>query len=197
MNIWIYEVSTQTESHIAYFKETTLIPCEAQTSQQRILSRGLLRTLLGHTLQVSSQEIPITYNEYGKPQTPGIEFNLAHSHGIFMCAVNRTPIGIDCERLRPIQWEKLQKRFLHLEEQGNSLEHFLRIWTRKEAYLKAIGTGIVSALKDVNMTEPTIWNGQTLYVQNFFYSTNIVGAIALLQKPQLIEFKNFDSILGT
>jgi 4'-phosphopantetheinyl transferase len=84
---------------------------------------------------------------------------MSDSHGLAIYAVARgRQVGIDLERLRPdVPCERMAKRFF-AEAEVNALlalpanqrqEGFFNCWTRKEAYLKAIGKGLSFPLKDV------------------------------------------------
>jgi len=105
------------------------------------------------------RELPITeYAENGKPYLknyPHLHFNLSHCSRYVAVALNeRTPVGIDIECRRKVS-TSLIKRVCNREEQQTIAEatdsdlEFLRIWTRKEAYLKYTGTGIVEPLTNI------------------------------------------------
>jgi len=120
-----------------------------------------MRSILSHYLNCAAAKIDYQYNQYGKPYLPAanpetykLYFNLAHSHDYALFALNRSAeVGVDLEfdsknRQRDIM--RLAKRFYHpdeyrglesLEPEQRS-EAFYRIWTRKEAFTKAIGSGI-------------------------------------------------------
>lgn len=91
--------------------------------------------------------------ERGKPQlsTGELQFNLSHSGALAAVAVSAEhPVGVDIERLRPLEPIALARRFLAPEEADSLVAvpkaqqgaAFLRLWTAKEAYVKALGTGI-------------------------------------------------------
>jgi 4'-phosphopantetheinyl transferase len=85
-----------------------------------------------------------------------LEFNLSHSGNIALCAVTRgTAIGVDVEHIRDLHdMQGLANRFFSAEEaaqlecehEERRLASFFRCWTRKEAYVKAIGEGITCPL---------------------------------------------------
>ncbi|HKP51518.1 MAG TPA: 4'-phosphopantetheinyl transferase superfamily protein [Chloroflexia bacterium] len=119
-----------------------------------VAGRGLLRAILGRYLRLTPDELEFSEGEYGKPALVadvGIRFNLAHSDGLALYAVAHAELGIDLELVRSIA-ESVQiaeRYFSHREraafnypsreEEGVA---FLRQWTRKEAYLKARGSGL-------------------------------------------------------
>lgn len=140
--------------------------------QQRfIVSRGVLRQLLGQYCAIAPDAITFHYTPQGKPilaasPTPSsrplaLQFNLSHSHhlGLYAFTVGY-PIGVDLEQLRPIPVLQLAQRFYRPAELESlrSLPSdqqpltFLQYWTLKEAYLKATGRGI-GGLNEVEVNQ--------------------------------------------
>lgn len=84
----------------------------------------------------------------GKPHladhTP---FNITHAGDYAVLALSAQPVGVDLERFRPIDWQRIAERFFHplerayLSRSAEPERDFFRIWTLKESYLKAEGTG--------------------------------------------------------
>lgn len=130
-------------------------------------ARGILRVLLGRYVGTSAGGIGFGYGARGKPfvaspATP-VRFNLSHSHGrgMFVFARGRE-VGIDLEagaRLKD-DWPGLARRIFSAREQAElaalppegQRAAFLDGWTRKEAYLKAAGLGIVDGLQTIEVT---------------------------------------------
>jgi 4'-phosphopantetheinyl transferase len=122
-----------------------------------IASHGWLRTLLGQYLQTDPQSLEFTVGDRGKPAIHGaaIQFNLSHSGAMAACAVTQDrPVGIDIERIRPMpELESIARRVLQPEECRQLLElgaeerlaAFFRCWTRREAYVKALGAGLMES----------------------------------------------------
>ena len=67
------------------------------------------------------------------PSCPSLHFNLSHSRGAAVCALNSLPVGVDVERLRAAPRRLAQ---------GMADEAFFRLWTAKEATVKREGRGI-------------------------------------------------------
>ncbi len=119
-----------------------------------ILTRGSLRSLLARYLHTSPREITFQYTKYGKPflANSGLHFNVSHTDGLALLAfVWKRYIGVDVERVRPQSDVKaLAERFFSVHERrslrglaGDDLHAaFFRCWTRKEAYIKAVGEGL-------------------------------------------------------
>lgn len=119
--------------------------------------RGRLRELLGAYARGAPGAVPLVEGPNGKPALPGSElrFNLAHSEGVGIFAVSRAEVGVDVEVSRrdpPTDWRAVADRFFHEEElarlHGLAAEpgwlEFLRVWTLKEACLKATGIGLLT-----------------------------------------------------
>jgi 4'-phosphopantetheinyl transferase len=125
------------------------------------VARGRLRQLLGEYTGIEPQKIDFTYSDRGKPRiNASIQFNLSHSGEVALYGFggNRR-IGVDVEEMRSIDdLEGLTKRFFCDREHElikNSLDKeglFFQLWTAKEAYLKAIGTGIAGGLDAVEVS---------------------------------------------
>lgn len=84
----------------------------------------------------------------GKPILPDhAPFNITHAGDYAVLALSKQSVGVDLEQFRPLDWRRIAERFFHPEERA-FLSHsqepekdFFRIWTLKESYLKAEGTG--------------------------------------------------------
>ena len=131
-------------------------------------SRGLLRAILASYLDLEPQEIHFEFGRYGKPilanqpEPDRLQFNLAHSDGLFLTAVSRfCAVGVDVERIRELDdiddlanqllspTEEIAWRRLPLNQQKQA---FFNLWTRKEACLKATGDGISERLKEITVS---------------------------------------------
>ena len=86
-----------------------------------------------------------SYNEHGKPFIEGAPyFSISHCMEGIAVAIDDTPVGIDIEGMRHAN-EDLIERVMNAEERvGMDDRKFTRLWTQKEAIVKAEGTGIVS-----------------------------------------------------
>lgn len=98
----------------------------------------------GHTDFALSQ---LSFDGNGKPRWPhhAGDFNLSHTHALIACAVTDTGrVGIDCEHIRAIPTVQLLRRIASPREDvpanADALT-FFRLWTQKEAVIKAEGNG--------------------------------------------------------
>jgi len=119
--------------------------------------RVALRTLLAERLGALPEDISFAYGPYGKPELAmplerrGVAFNVSHSAELGVVAVTaRHRVGVDIEHVRPLpDLQAMSEQVFSPREQGTLRaipsvlrpRAFLNGWTRKEAYIKAIGTG--------------------------------------------------------
>lgn len=115
-----------------------------QLKQTEDIRRSLgAELLLIHALIEKGIDIPLNFrqNEYGKPcfeDNSGWNFNLAHAGKVAVCAIAETEVGVDVEKTDR-KSERIADRYFSAEEKNF---RFSYIWTRKEALVKAEGTGI-------------------------------------------------------
>lgn len=128
-----------------------------------VVSRGTLRIILARYLNAGPAALEFQTNSQGRPflagkwGKPGPGFNLSHSGGRMLLAVaNSAEVGVDLERIRPVPGlERIAGRFFAPGEAERlfglpgeeRLEAFFACWTRKEAFLKALGQGLLFPLK--------------------------------------------------
>lgn len=130
-----------------------------------VTAHGTLRHLLGSYLDLDPADIRFCYGLKGKPALAsdrGIEFNITHSGSMAAFAFTRgCQIGVDIEQIRPLTGaQDIAHRFFCAEEAAeimslppNEREHaFFLCWTRKEAYIKAIGDGLSAPLHEFRVT---------------------------------------------
>jgi len=133
-----------------------------------ILARVALRRLLGERLGVSPGAVQLTAGKHGKPalawpfSASGLRFNVSHSEDLaaygFACG---REVGIDIEAVRGMNdAECIARRFFSTTEYSAYLAldpvdrevGFFRCWTRKEAFVKAIGDGLTHRLDNFDVS---------------------------------------------
>ena len=128
-------------------------------------SYEMLMELLASTPYTLHSTPSFLYNEHGAPSlSGGPYFSLSHSKRGIAVAISDEPIGIDIEAIRPLS-EGLVQRAMNPQEQAqiaaaaNPEQEFIRLWTRKEAYVKMQGTGIISDMHQILQdTEALQWH---------------------------------------
>jgi 4'-phosphopantetheinyl transferase len=133
-----------------------------------IAGRGALRMVLSGYLGCDPRSVPFRYSLDGRPDLAdytndrGLRFNVSHSVDLTLIAVSRERrIGIDLERIRPVPEVEtiVRDQFTPSEQEvwtslpeHQKLHAFFCGWTRKEAWLKAIGVGLAGSLRRVEVT---------------------------------------------
>ncbi|ACJ19698.1 4'-phosphopantetheinyl transferase family protein [Coxiella burnetii] len=128
---------------------------QSEHRRRFVTSHAALHAILTSYLPELKGRVRFRYNDHGKPylkDSPSLQFNLSDSRAFALCAVTRDrEVGIDIEFMKPgIHAEQIAERFFSPEESQTlkalpaegRLEGFYRIWTLKEAYIKAIGQGL-------------------------------------------------------
>jgi len=132
-----------------------------------VLARGVLREVVGHYVGLNPIEVRFTQNRFGKPglaeNDADLRFNVSHSHdlALYACARGRD-VGIDIELLRDDLasdqiadqfFSPVESRAIRLLPMHQRTRAFFRCWTRKEAYIKAVGEGLSSLSKPLVFLE--------------------------------------------
>lgn len=137
-----------------------------------IVAHARLRQLLAERLGIRAGQVALGSGAWGKPELQGRQaasgwhFNLSYSDGpgggLALCALSRRgPIGVDVEWVRPLaDADILARQFFSPREYGlyrrlppgDRLLGFFHGWTRKEAFVKALGTGLSHNLADFDMS---------------------------------------------
>lgn len=187
----------------------------ADLRRRFIVARGILREILARYLGVTAEAVRFEYGEHGKPLLGGnhelsqpLHFNMSHSDERALVAVTTAgPVGIDVERVRndcacmqiacnyfsPEKYEWLKSL-----APSRQSEEFFRCWTRKEAFVKATGRGLVllgqfdvtqdgiAALPGMypDATEAAQWSLQELAVDPGY-----VASLALRSHSFLLQYR--------
>ena len=143
---------------------------------QHVVGRAMARRLLGD-VKVAPQSIQFSAGQYGKPQVvkpaeAKQPFNIAHTDGLVLCGIadqEAELVGVDVEATDRRTSTELAERyfsepeidFLRIQPVEQQKYFFLRIWTLKEAFIKAIGTGLRTplanfAFEQIDSHSPTI-----------------------------------------
>lgn len=124
-----------------------------------VSSHVFLRRILGAYLGIGAEAVEFDYGAQGKPVLrdgcglSGLHFSLAHSEELTLIAIAREPLGIDVEKVKSIpDYESLARRHFSGREQAAirglpaelRYRAFYACWTRREAVLKAGGTGLAA-----------------------------------------------------
>lgn len=130
-----------------------------------VAARGWMRTLLGMYLERAPSSLIFRTGDHGKPHLPNNEllaFNLSHSGSCALLAITGgSLVGIDVEERRPIdEPTAIAEQFFSVREvrqfrqldDSELIDGFFNAWTRKEAFVKAIGMGLSFPLESFDVT---------------------------------------------
>ncbi|MFL2840480.1 MAG: 4'-phosphopantetheinyl transferase family protein [Pseudohongiellaceae bacterium] len=132
--------------------------------KQFLITRALLRSVLGQYFDRAPESLVFARNAYGKPKIGSFEkswpisFNLSHTNALSVLAVTReNELGVDVEYInRKVDSLKLANRYFSTLEYNDLSalnarqldDWFFKLWTLKEAYIKAYGMGLAIRLRD-------------------------------------------------
>ncbi len=176
MNSFIYFIEI-TENNAPVFDDARLLRFVSEEKRRRLenyhfpidrklslYAELLVRVQAAALLGLHNSDIVFNTNKYGKPylkDNPDFHFNFSHTRNAIMVAFSDNEIGVDIERIRPCDL-KIAKRFFtpdeteYIQESCDIDKAFYEIWTKKEAYIKNIGTGLSTRLHSFNILHPSI-----------------------------------------
>ena len=173
VHIWHVDLAGADESILADVPADMFTPVEIRRAERFafdlhrnrfVRGRCALRRILGRYLGMDAVAVPIALGHYGKPYLDSIttlSFNLAHAEDFALLAVSGgAEIGIDIEKIRlPNDIRVLAQsvfsaaenaQFIALADDALTIP-FFTCWTKKEAFLKALGTGLSLEAKSVHV----------------------------------------------
>jgi 4'-phosphopantetheinyl transferase len=130
-----------------------------------VITRAALRFILGAYTREKAESVKFAYGNSGKPSLANphsnLHFSVSHSHELAVIAIAKgRSVGIDIEQIRDdLEAEDLARRFFSAAEIGilervppsERLTAFFRIWTGKEAFVKALGDGLARPLNSFDV----------------------------------------------
>ncbi|WP_151735047.1 4'-phosphopantetheinyl transferase family protein [Paenibacillus tengchongensis] len=182
MKIYGVNLAEQLDNEFALEQWLGLLPLERRETISRFIrwsdrlrsftGECLIRSLAGSYLGCRPSEVRIAKeSNTGKPVLlyEGMHFNISHSGEWVVCAIDCSPIGIDVEEMKPIEFG-IAERFFSVEEYQLLLSEpadrqvavFYELWTLKESYLKQTGQGLSGGLDSFTVSR----NGKGYYDEN-------------------------------
>ena len=127
-----------------------------EVKRRYIRVRQGVRQVLGHFLQESAKTIRFAKTDYGKPYLldyPTVNFNISHTGDSLLIAISLVgAVGVDIEQERQLNTPLLElvrrcfapEEIAYWQQLPDTLQlaEFYRLWTAKEAFVKAVGRGI-------------------------------------------------------
>ncbi len=183
-----------------------------KNSKERILfiAGRLLLKFIAKTEGIC--DLTIAKNEYGKPYADGVdlEFNISHSGSVALIGFGRSPLGCDVEMIGKYRpgvigrfFSDEEKKYFESVDERRRTDDFYTLWTLKESFVKAIGTGLNTPLSSFSLrpdlTDQSIgYDGATYRLRSYKtddgykYAVCVSGDEAL---PVQIEKKDLRSLL--
>lgn len=140
------------DEELAHYSQLKL----ADQKKNYAISRGALRQKISECFSLPLEKIGFSKTANGKPfcnNSINFSFNVSHTdkYAVIAYCLEEISLGVDSElKTRVINTEKLAKKNCHSIEQQqlfdaeNKPEHFLKLWTLKESYIKMLGEKISS-----------------------------------------------------
>jgi 4'-phosphopantetheinyl transferase len=185
----------------------------ARDRDRFVLGRSFLRTLLGTYTGEEPARVRLESMEAGKPFLAGredVHFNLSHCEDRGVLAVANRPVGVDLERVREVAEADAIAARLFGDSEVDALrafpssersEAFLRCWTRKEAFVKGKGVGLLTPLRSFEVSldpapETMLLSQQRpdreWTLQDLAAPSGWVGALAIERGPVRLLHRHFD-----
>ncbi len=174
---------------------------------KRAISRGILKELSASYLRTAPKDLNYDTNRFGKPFIANsnhlLQFNISHSTDYILLAFSfdPSPIGIDIEE------NNLDFNFLDIADQyfsdhekdslccTNPSEQFFKIWTRKEAMMKAIGEGLTDELVQIDVLKDLIhlenYQGQNCHLKTFTFENKHLFSVAKSTPFEEVRFFDY------
>lgn len=160
-----------------------------------IICRTLLKFLLAEQVGLDVNKIVLDNDSNKKPYLPShpsIFFNVTHSEGFAIIAIANSPIGVDIENVnKDFDYKEVLSSIFtksEVDEVFNSNDKqrtFYKLWTRKEAIVKATGKGIDNDFREIvaldgyhYMRPELLGNIEVLQVFSFELNEDYIGAVA-------------------
>lgn len=136
----------------------------AEDRTRQVAGAALLRLAAGYLVDIDPAMISVDRRcdtcgqPHGRPHLIGTDLRASISHSGDRIAVALTRaghVGVDVERVSPIDLAELASDVLGPEEHANSTTDFFIYWVRKESVVKATGDGVVAGLERVRVSRPS------------------------------------------
>lgn len=223
-HIWTINVAVKDDTYNKYY---TLLSDDEKERVDRfkfykdkrcfVISRGVLRLLSGTYLKIEAIDIEFDYEAYGKPkfkQKTNLNFNLSHSVDIAIIGfVYDHSIGVDIEKIKndfdtmAIATNFFSKKEIEaLQEIPKPQQYlaFYRCWTRKEAFIKAKGSGLSFPLDTFSVTLDADLDAELIETQwnlseknqwqltSFIPDTNYIAALIVANQTEHLDYFIWD-----
>lgn len=134
-----------------------------QNADNMLLGAALARHMIWETFHLPLSRQHIAYGPHGKPylrDCPNVHFNFSHSGQYVAFAVADRPVGIDVQVIGAYRPEVAvrvcsDEELARIGASDDPTAEFTKLWTRKEAYLKMLGCGIIGGIGKLPVGDET------------------------------------------
>ena len=157
---------------------------------------GLLLDNLMRCRGLRERDMRYVEGEHGKPafeQHPELHFSLSHSGNLVACAIGEVPLGVDVQTIVTAREslvnytmsEKEKEKLYSLNDDDAQNAYFTQLWTLKECYAKATGTGLSHEFPSFEVIDGEVHTLSSLTPPACFFTFSLEGAfssVAMLEK---------------
>ncbi len=165
-NLYLHQLPGNLQSKILKYRKW-------QDSQRSLLGKALLLKGLDYLSLSKYSLYDLKFTKLERPYFDNfIDFNISHAGEYVICAISLTgKIGVDVEDIQDISIEDFENNFSSKEwedilKASNKLYSFYEYWTKKEAFLKAIGIGLNIPLNKTEILDNRIIFNNTEWFLN-------------------------------
>lgn len=168
--------------------------CKQPDDKKRSLAAGLVLEYALREVGLTQKDCKLEYGKNGKPkitEEQEIHFNLSHAKDYAVVAFSKEEVGIDIEQIRKGK-EKIAERFFSTEEKELLHEKwsdstFTKIWTRKESFVKAYGTGLSIPIDQFSVLSDSVEKEAVYYLESVqFMQDYWISVCKKNRKPDII-----------
>ncbi len=180
----LFDVPALQDSLSALEIERAALFSTKELSNRYTYARGVLRTVLSRYVGVAPEHVSFEYSSLGKPyiNNCSLHFNLSHSGDlVFLVISEEFELGADVEEIRCVpEGTSIANRWFTKQEaewvcssdhDANASTAFLRCWVIREAFVKAVGFGLMLPLDSFGVLLPEFTKTEAASTNTFMFPT--------------------------
>ena len=177
--------------HVSEERKEKILRYKLESSRiESLLAALLVRYAIRKDLSLTNDAITIFHNEYGKPYLtgyPDYHFSVSHSGRFIAFISDNAPVGIDIQNMEQLK-KPISGHFFTENENNyiseNGLQGFYEVWTKKEAYVKMLGTGFSTPISSFDVFDELGVSFNTQENESY-----IITVCSRNELPEKVEFE--------